>query len=132
MRKLLLIASLFAVAAVGCGGTDGSDDGGPIRIEASDFEFDHNNIRVGSQADVVVEVRNTGSIEHTWTVLAPETRVSTADGVDPQRILISVEVGAAQLETVTFTPPRAGKYQIICLIPGHLEAGMEATLEVTS
>jgi uncharacterized cupredoxin-like copper-binding protein len=41
------------------------------------------------------------------------------------------EVDAGESATFTFTAPEEpGEYQIICAIPGHLEAGMQGTLTV--
>ena len=125
--------SVLALAASACGGDD--DEAtvdpapGPSVVIASDFEFDTEVVEVTAGAQIVVELRNTGGLEHTWAVLNAGIDLATADDMPDGQILASV---AGRSGTVTFTGPPAGDYQIICTIAGHLEAGMEATLRSLS
>jgi uncharacterized cupredoxin-like copper-binding protein len=51
---------------------------------------------------------------------------------DEENIYWEVEVDAHSSKNVTFTAPGdVGDYEILCGTPGHLQAGMKASLTVT-
>lgn len=94
---------------------DRSGDGG-IEIVARDVEFAESEY--GAHAgDVQLRYVNQGSITHTLLI----------DDVDGFKLEVTgngdEDRGSVQLEPRTYT--------LYCDVPGHREAGMEATLEVT-
>ncbi|HYO30605.1 MAG TPA: plastocyanin/azurin family copper-binding protein, partial [Thermomicrobiales bacterium] len=63
---------------------------------------------------ISLEFRNTGNLEHDWSVDA---------------LAFSPNVRPGQTAVAELLVP-AGTYEVYCSLPGHREAGMVATLEV--
>jgi uncharacterized cupredoxin-like copper-binding protein len=124
-----LVVTIFTIGGCSDDGIADPGDSGLRVINASDFTFGKDVVEVPSGSDVTIRVRNSGSLEHTWTVLAAGVQVATAEDVSASSILFTVSVKPAQSTEVPFSVPAAGSYQVICTVPGHLEAGMTATLE---
>ena len=131
MRRMAA-ALLLVMVSVACGGGDESvpDGTNVITVEARDFEFDRDVIEVRAGTEIVLEFRNLGSLEHTWTLLQAELVISTAADIVDGSVLAEAKADAAQAKTVVFVAPGTGTYQVVCAIPGHFEAGMEAALRV--
>ena len=131
MRALVLAVSMMVVVAA-CGGDDDSPKGGgesPVVIDANEFEFKGDDpVRVTAGAEVVLELRNRGSIEHNWTLLAAGVGAAGSEEITAADIVAQVAADASKAGTVQFVAPSPGTYRVVCTIPGHLEAGMEASL----
>ena len=125
LRRAMALTGALALAVSACGGDDddaattpagdGGSGGGELTVAAEDIAFPEDTYRADSgTVDVVYE--NEGSIEHTLLV----------EGVDDFKLTVEsngdVDEGSVELDADTYT--------IYCDIPGHREAGMEATLEV--
>ena len=104
------LASLAAVAALMAGPTT------PARVSVEMAEMVYRPVTVTIPADrpVSLELRNTGGLEHDWSVDA---------------LAFSPNVRPGQSAVVELMAP-AGTYEVYCSLPGHREAGMVATLEV--
>jgi uncharacterized cupredoxin-like copper-binding protein len=86
------------------------------RLVADEFSFTPTNIRVTIGETVNLEFDNRGDAFHTFTIDE-----------------LNLELRADGHTTATgslVAPDRAGRYQIICDVPGHAAAGMRATLTV--
>ena len=128
-RGFVAIVVLFLVVGA-CGDRDTAGGGDPSTrvVNGSDFAFESDTFDVQAGREITVELRNRGAVEHTWTVLAAGVQAASAEDIVPSDILSNVSASAAQSDSVTVVVPAAGSYQVICSVPGHLEAGMEATL----
>ena len=147
-RHYLLIAGLILVAVSACGpavqGSSGSRSGWfgqhmtgyghmgwsdstpssqstiigarEIIVTSTEFGFSPSEITgtVGESINVVLV--NDGSVIHDWSI--PELGVR-------------IVANPGQQAAAGFTLDAAGTYEAICSIPGHAEAGMIGTLEVT-
>ncbi len=127
-------AALLMIAA--CGDSDGGDagDGGDgagtgIAVIATDFLFTPATYTADTGTEVTVTLTNEGTLEHNWVLLAEP--IGSEDELDEGNVLAETSAVAGGSGTVTFTAPAAGNYQVICDIPGHFAAGMEADLAVT-
>lgn len=95
-----------------------------VSILGGGYYFDPNYIIVKVNVPVELTVtKESGFVPHDVVIEAPEA------GID-----FSVELSSTP-KTVTFTPTRAGKYQIFCskkllFFESHRHKGMEGTLEV--
>lgn len=117
--------ALFGAAALGavlsaCG-SDDSTSSGPdaevdltvVALDSNDFDEDAYTVRT---SDVTVEYEQGGNLRHTLLV----------EGVEDFELAVTA-AGDADVGTVELSP---GEYTIYCDVPGHREAGMEATLSV--
>lgn len=103
-----------------------------VEIVLADFTFTPATVEVSSGVELTADVTNEGGIPHSWVVLTAGTTVTTADEVTDDVIVAGTEnLPAGDSETVTFTVPEPGTYQIVCLVPGHIEAGMVGSLDVS-
>lgn len=126
-RTLLLVPSIVAVLVAGCGsggeeaspegGAASADAGATLEVAATDqLAFEPVDLAaVGPE--VTIELACGPSVGHNLTIEADDTEV------------VACEAG----ETATgSTSLDAGDYEVYCSIAGHREAGMEATLTVSS
>lgn len=121
MKRAILWGGLLALAAVAI--LLGRSMMAPAKpgvtaltVEGTEYRFDPREIRVNSGESVRITFRNTGVIEHDWSV--PDLGIATST------------VPAGQEAELEFRPTRRGTFEIICTVPGHKELGMTATLVV--
>ena len=89
MRRITLVLFIVVIGAA-CGGGDDSGSAGITAsptIVASDFAYDQDVIDVQAGSEVIVELRNVGSLEHTWTVLQAGVAVTTGEEVMPDQVI---------------------------------------------
>ena len=126
MRRALIIGALLTgVVLAACGGDDGTDvsdagtdtqvDGGAIQVIAEDIHFADKSYATDA-GTVTVSYRNDGSLNHTLLI----------EDVDGFKLEVSSN-GDEDEGTVALDP---GAYTLYCDVPGHRDAGMEATLEI--
>jgi plastocyanin len=120
---VLLPLIIGAIALSSCSGDDDSGDAAPVgpgdggvEVVARDIEFGESEY--GTPAgEVQLRYVNEGSIAHTLLI----------DDVDGFKLEVTgngdEDQGSVDLE--------AGTYTLYCDVPGHREAGMEATLVVS-
>lgn len=77
----------------------------------------------------VVELRNDGGLEHSWTVLAEPVNEETEIG--SATVLAEARVEVGQLASVDISGLEPGTYQVVCAIPGHFSLGMMGELRVS-
>jgi plastocyanin len=135
MRKFSVLAIVvLALAAVlaACGG--GAASGGAatsIKTTMTDFKYDPAEWTVPAGKSITIELTNKGSVDHDWVLMAtPVTPPLASEKAGTQ--LAAFKVAAGQTQSFTFTAPAtAGDYQVVCTVPGHLDAGMSGKLHVT-
>ncbi|EQD59789.1 sulfocyanin, partial [mine drainage metagenome] len=72
---------------------------------------------------VTMVVHNSGTFPHSAVVSNRSTSVSPVfDGASTPNPLVGMRAGSTQ--TITFTAGRAGRYTIVCAVPGHAPEGM--------
>ncbi len=120
---LLPIAAVVVIALGSCGGDDDAGDAAPadrrdggVEVVARDIELGKSEY-AATAGDVQLRYVNEGSIAHTLLI----------DDVDGFKLEVTgngdEDQGSVELE--------AGTYTLYCDVPGHREAGMEATLQVS-
>jgi nitrite reductase (NO-forming) len=116
-----------------------------ITITAMDLKFEPANVSAPVGAPVRLIFENKGAIEHDWDihgVKASGLKVLEKPASFNQRmadLLTQAEAkgqpyaGAAANErmVIEFTPTEAGTFEMGCMVPGHLQAGMKGTFTVT-
>lgn len=95
---------------------DAASGSAAVTVIAEDISFPEASYAVDA-GEVDLTYRNEGSIKHTLVI----------EDVDGFKLTVAaqgdVDEGAVELEP--------GQYTIFCDVPGHREAGMEATLDVS-
>lgn len=76
----------------------------------------------------VVELRNDGGLEHSWTVLAEPVNEETEIG--SATVLAEARVDVGQSASVDISDLEPGTYQVVCAIPSHFSLGMVGELRV--
>jgi len=92
------------------------------KIVATDLKFTPTTIAAKVGQPVKVTFENKGVIEHDLTFPGMKA--------DKSADALKAVARAGQSATLEFTPTAAGKYDYICTIPGHKEAGMKGTINV--
>ena len=119
-RRLYAIVLLMALAAVfiaACGGGAAKPQPVSITVVATDIKFDASEWKVKTGVEVSLTLKNEGALEHSWVVKLP-----SGDKM--------VHVKAGETNTLKFTAPAEGTYDVICDVLGHKEAGMVGKLIV--
>jgi uncharacterized cupredoxin-like copper-binding protein len=132
MKKLALLLVLPLV--LGACGDDDSANGAPISasVALDDFSFTPASVTLAAGVEVSVDVSNIGGIQHSWVVVKQGVAVTTSAEVTPDRVLAaSADLDGGASDSISFTLPEAGTYQVVCHIPGHIEAGMVGTVEAS-
>lgn len=116
--RLALVAALVAVAAmVAAGVVTARHSGQPapqhvrVVLDGLRFKPSHLTARAG---EIHVVVGNKDAVSHTFTI---------------RSLGIDEVIGSGESRSIDFRG-RTGQLQIVCSIPGHLQAGMRATLRI--
>jgi len=92
--------------------------GGAIAVSAREFLYAPKQFTVKA-GDLIFAVKNTGAVDHDFVIEnAAKKKLAEATPFPPGK---TVQVKAKLT---------AGTYTIFCTIPGHREAGMQASLKV--
>jgi plastocyanin len=130
----LLILLFVAVAVVACGG--GEDTSGPaaqsFTVEGDDaFVYNPNSITVPAEAEVTINFKNIGGLDHNWILVDGDTDVLTVTEADALAGANAGMVTGGSEKTFTFYAPSAGDYKFVCTVAGHAAGGMVGTFKVT-
>ncbi|MBC8363880.1 MAG: cupredoxin domain-containing protein [Actinobacteria bacterium] len=139
---LLAIMTLFAAACGGGGGDSDSDndDGGSsadpvtsLSVVGNEFSFEPGDFTIAAGQEVTVTYRNDGAVDHSFTILEEGTVISKLEDYNEDMEIPDTHIHLEPGETgsATFTISKPGRYQFICELPGHLEAGMKGQLTVS-
>lgn len=101
----------------------------PVKVTLRDFSIAMSRHQLPAGTPIKLVITNRGQAMHEVVLeragaddkaLKVQGKAYEADDISP---------GATR--TVTWTVPRAGKYQLACHMPGHFEMGMKTTFTVT-
>jgi plastocyanin len=127
----LVVVVVLVIAAVNAFSEDPPAPSASVTIEATEFAYSPDPV-LALAGEVEITFENRGQVGHELILLPEGVRIagpaqydeSTALGVVP-----SIARDVTVQRTIDLDP---GTYQIVCLLPGHFEAGMEADLIVSS
>jgi uncharacterized cupredoxin-like copper-binding protein len=114
---IAVLCLTLAIAMVSAGGDDDAGALGPpltAHVGLSELKIDPASVEVAEGG--VLHVQNDGTIAHNVSIVG--TALKTAD------------LSSGQAEELDISSLATGSYQLVCLIPGHAEAGMQADLEI--
>jgi uncharacterized cupredoxin-like copper-binding protein len=129
---LVLVLAVVGLAACSGGGQAQSSAGAKLDVSMTEMSFTPATMTVPAGKQVTLNIKNDGKVQHQFIIMKKGVTVTPPFGSDQSsNIYWQVQVDPGQSQTTTFTAPAdAGDYEVICGIPGHLEAGMKATLTV--
>lgn len=134
ISSLLVLLPVLLLSA--CGGGQNQNEF-TVSVE-DEFNYSPSVLTVSAGQEVTIILNNTSTLEHTFNVLkAGEEIEHVKEDVGDEEHLHEAlifdmhEVQPGESETASFTAPsEPGDYDIICVIPGHIDAGMVGTLRV--
>lgn len=129
MKKMLLLTLILTLALAGC--QPGTADT-RLYVELGDFTIIPDRYTVKAGMEITVIVTNNGTIAHDFNIMKLGTDAGDMfDEQDLPYVLWEVEVQPGETLSATFAvPDEPGTYQVICSMPGHMQAGMTGTIEV--
>ena len=106
----------ITVATMGNDKTGAAALGAPLtaHVGLTEFKIDPAGLEVAKGG--VLHVQNDGSTAHNLSVVDTD--------------LVTADLSAGQAEELDVSSLAAGSYEVVCLIPGHADAGMKAPLKV--
>jgi uncharacterized cupredoxin-like copper-binding protein len=129
---LIGLGLLFAVITGACGGSTGPASA-EISVSMAEFSFTPSTVSAPAGAEVTLNLTNNGTVDHSWVLMeARYTAQPPFSDEDQSHVLQEFTLSPGEQRTVTFTAPSdPGDYQVVCNLPGHLEAGMQGTFTTT-
>jgi plastocyanin len=119
MSRLVIYGALLAgaLALAGCGGSGdaaAAQNAGPVIVvqglDTMRFSPDPINVKAGEP--ITITFKNAGVIAHDLIT----------EGADRNARLVNV--GGGRQQSATFLASKPGTYNVVCVQPGHKEAGM--------
>jgi plastocyanin len=107
-----------------------------VVLDITGFSYDgysngHMTVCVPQGWKVTAQCTNKTTVPHSCAVVENATATSPAfSGAATKDPVGGLQPGDA--ESFTFTPDRTGQFRIVCLVPGHEDAGMWDYFNVTS
>ena len=139
MRKTVLYG-LLGAAAIMLAGCASAGEAQSLTLGAEDLAFSPTTLTVAAGQPVALTLQNNGALEHDFSILeipiegpahTSGSSGHTAGHSDAAEPDLHVSAVGGQSATVEFIPSKPGSYEFWCTVPGHKEAGMTGTLEVT-
>ena len=132
----VLLAMVLALVLVACAPAGPAGPAGPstdLKVEMDEFKFMPESLSVPAGQNITLELKNSGSIAHDFTILKKGVAIQGAFDPDQHadQIVFRATLDAGKSQSFGFlSPAEPGEYQIICAVPGHYQSGMRATLTV--
>lgn len=94
-----------------------------VKVLATDLKFNPGALQAKVGQPVKIVLDNKGMIEHDIAFPTVKADKPAAD--------LKVLAKKGQVGTLEFTPTATGTFEYVCTIPGHKEAGMKGSINVT-
>jgi len=129
LKKILILIILLSVLMSAC------QAGGPstkLQVELNDFTITPNQLTIPAGSEIQISIANNGAVVHDFYIMKFGMEVGDKfDEEDKANAYWDAEVQSDSSVDLSFTAPdQPGTYQIVCGMPGHLQAGMVGTLVV--
>jgi uncharacterized cupredoxin-like copper-binding protein len=126
---IFILLSTLVLAACGGGGSS-SQGSTSIQATMNEFAYTPNTWSVPAGQKITLTLVNKGSVEHDWVLMKAPVTPPFSSTNQPD-IIFTAKTAAGATNVVSFTAPSAaGEYEVVCDVPGHLEAGMSGKLTV--
>ena len=142
MKRFAVLAAALALFAAACGGDDddtsAADGTRTIEIEMMDIEYSPDEIEVAAGETIRFVFDNTGAVAHDAFVGDEDAQADHEDemgedegGMDHGADDDGVTVDPGEVGELSYTFDEPGTFLIGCHQPGHYDAGMIVTVDVT-
>lgn len=127
MPRILALVSVVVIAAVGALGAVAATTATSVGVKLKEFSIVP-SVKTAKAGKVTFVVKNTGKLEHEMLVmktnLAPAKLPLNAKGRVPEKGAVGEigDIAPGQTKKKTFALT-AGKYVLLCNLPGHYKAG---------
>lgn len=129
LKKTTFLLILLSVFLSACQAGEPSTQ---LNVELNDFAIAPNEFAVPAGSEIQIRIANRGVVVHNFYIMKFGVDVGKEfDEDDISGAYWEAEIQPDDMATFNFTSPdQPGVYQIVCGVPGHLQAGMVGTLEV--
>ncbi len=129
LKKILILMILISVFISACQ-TNGTST--QLDVELNDFTITPNQLTVPAGSEIQIRIANKGLVVHNFYIMQYGVNVGNMfDEEDIASAYWEAEVQPDDTVTLSFiAPDQPNTYQIVCGMPGHLQAGMVGTLDV--
>src|SRR5512145_3061856 len=131
-RILIVVALLFSLMLVSCGGAAGAST--KIDVTMTDFQFQPSQFTVPAGQEIAFTSSNNGAVVHNFVIMKLGTHAGDFfDEEDVPNVYWETELPPGASVDTTFTAPsEPGEYEVICRTEGHIVSGMIAKLTVVA
>lgn len=133
--KLIICLYLVTISLVlvACGGGESAPTT-DINVTLKDFQFTPTSFTVPAGEEITVHAVNDGGVIHSFVIMnLGQTAGTEYNDEDHPNVYWEVEVPAGGSADTSFTAPtEPGEYEVVCHIPGHIQAGMVGKLTVVA
>jgi len=129
-RTLIIMAVLFSLTLVSCGGAGGAST--KINVTMTDFQFQPSQFTVPAGQEISFSSANNGAVVHNFVIMKLGTEAGPFfDDEDIPNVYWEVELVPGGSTDTSFTAPsEPGEYEVVCRTEGHIVSGMTAKLTV--
>ncbi len=129
LKKIPALVLLLSLMLASCQSGGASKK---LQVTLSDFTISLSQSNVRANSEVTIKVTNTGTVEHDFSIMKYGADIGDQfDDEDRANVLLESVVQSGETKSQSFTvPEQPGTYQVVCAMPGHVQAGMVGTLEV--
>lgn len=105
-----------------------------IDVNLMDFKFEPSTFTVPAGQEITLNATNPGAVVHSFVIMKQGQSAGTEfTEEDRPNVYWDVEVEAGgSINTSFLAPEEPGEYEVVCLTPGHLQAGMVGKLSVVA
>jgi uncharacterized cupredoxin-like copper-binding protein len=131
MRLILsLYIPAISIVLASCGGTSAPTT--EIDLTVTDFQFSPNTFTVPAGKEITLNTSNSGAVLHNLIIMNLGKTAGAEFGDEDLPIIYwKLEMPPGDNSSATFTAPKEpGDYEIVCSIPGHIQAGMHGNMRV--
>lgn len=134
MKKIPFLGLIVISLVLASCGSRASGPTTTIDVTMTDFQFEPAAFSVPAGQEITLNASNSGGVVHSFVIMKQGQSAGTEfNDEDQPNVYWSVEIQPGGSTSTTFTAPdQPGDYEVVCHVPGHLQAGMVGKLTVVA